>query len=80
MYVRGSKEDYNGWRALGNAGWGWDDLVPYFKKHQTLDKPSDAVRGSDPRLMPHNAAEKHHGTDGKSQLLALQIVQAQKAF
>ncbi|HXX20344.1 MAG TPA: GMC family oxidoreductase N-terminal domain-containing protein [Candidatus Acidoferrum sp.] len=31
-YVRGQKEDYDGWRALGNIGWGWSDVLPYFQK------------------------------------------------
>lgn len=31
-YVRGQKEDYDGWRALGNVGWGWSDVLPYFQK------------------------------------------------
>jgi len=32
MYVRGSKEDYDGWASLGNNGWGWEGMLPYFKK------------------------------------------------
>ncbi|ORY00893.1 hypothetical protein BCR34DRAFT_637732 [Clohesyomyces aquaticus] len=32
MYVRGSRKDYDSWAALGNEGWGWDDVVPYFQK------------------------------------------------
>jgi choline dehydrogenase len=31
-YVRGHAEDYDGWRRLGNAGWGWSDVLPYFEK------------------------------------------------
>jgi len=31
-YIRGQKEDYDGWRALGNVGWGWSDVLPYFQK------------------------------------------------
>jgi choline dehydrogenase len=31
-YVRGQKEDYDGWRAQGNIGWGWADVLPYFQK------------------------------------------------
>jgi choline dehydrogenase len=33
-YVRGHAEDYDGWRQMGNRGWGWDDVLPYFKKSQ----------------------------------------------
>lgn len=57
MYVRGSCKDYDGWKALGNKGWGWDDMIPYLKKHQTLEVPSDDVKGVDHRLMPHAAAD-----------------------
>jgi choline dehydrogenase len=31
-YVRGQAEDYEGWRRLGNLGWGWSDVLPYFRK------------------------------------------------
>jgi choline dehydrogenase len=31
-YVRGQAEDYEGWRRLGNVGWGWSDILPYFNK------------------------------------------------
>jgi choline dehydrogenase len=33
-YVRGHAEDYDGWRQAGNRGWGWDDVLPYFKKSE----------------------------------------------
>lgn len=66
MYVHGCPKNYNGWQGLGNRGWGWDDLVPYFKKHQTLDVPTDEVKSIDPQLMPHAAADKYHGTNGMS--------------
>jgi choline dehydrogenase len=32
LYVRGQHEDYDRWRQLGNTGWGFDDVLPYFKK------------------------------------------------
>ncbi|MBL9016513.1 MAG: GMC family oxidoreductase N-terminal domain-containing protein [Myxococcales bacterium] len=32
MYVRGSAADYNLWEDLGNRGWGWDDVEPYFRR------------------------------------------------
>jgi choline dehydrogenase len=33
-YVRGNKEDYNEWASLGNKGWGYDDVLPYFKRSE----------------------------------------------
>jgi len=36
MYVRGHPSDYDQWRQLGNAGWGFDELLPYFKKSETF--------------------------------------------
>lgn len=34
IYMRGQAQDYNHWAALGNKGWGWDDVLPYFKKSE----------------------------------------------
>ena len=34
IYMRGQAADYDGWRQLGLAGWGWDDVLPYFLKHE----------------------------------------------
>ena len=34
LYLRGQSNDYDGWRQLGLAGWGWDDVLPYFKRHE----------------------------------------------
>jgi choline dehydrogenase-like flavoprotein len=34
IYMRGQARDYDTWRQMGNPGWGWDDVLPYFKKHQ----------------------------------------------
>jgi choline dehydrogenase-like flavoprotein len=62
MYVRGSRQDYDGWASLGNKNWGWDDLIPYFRKHQTLDLPKS--QHPNPQFMPHAAKEKYHGTNG----------------
>ncbi len=37
VYVRGQPGDFDDWRALGNIGWGWDDVLPYFKKSEDFD-------------------------------------------
>jgi choline dehydrogenase-like flavoprotein len=34
IYMRGQSGDYDHWRQLGLTGWGWDDVLPYFKKHE----------------------------------------------
>jgi choline dehydrogenase-like flavoprotein len=34
IYMRGQAADYDGWRQLGLTGWGWEDVLPYFLKHE----------------------------------------------
>jgi choline dehydrogenase len=34
IYVRGQPEDYDRWAALGNSGWGWQDVLPYFRRSE----------------------------------------------
>ena len=34
IYMRGQAADYDGWRQLGLEGWGWDDVLPYFLRHE----------------------------------------------
>lgn len=62
MYVRGSRADYDSWESLGNKGWGWDGMAPYFRKHQCYDANGDVH--PDPQFMPYAAKENHHGNDG----------------
>ncbi|RYP73812.1 hypothetical protein DL771_003390 [Monosporascus sp. 5C6A] len=40
---RGSKADYDAWEALGNEGWGWDGLLPYFRKSTNFTPPSPSL-------------------------------------
>lgn len=42
LYLRGQAADYDGWRQMGNLGWGWDDVLPLFKRAEDyMDGPSD---------------------------------------
>ena len=34
IYMRGQARDYDTWRQMGNPGWAWDDVLPYFKQHE----------------------------------------------
>ena len=36
LYVRGHRWDYNHWSELGNEGWSYDEVLPYFKKQSTM--------------------------------------------
>ena len=42
LYLRGQAADYDGWRQMGNTGWGWDDVLPHFiKSEDYVDGASD---------------------------------------
>lgn len=45
VYTRGHKWDYDHWAALGNEGWGWDDVLPWFKKSENNARGADAFHG-----------------------------------
>jgi choline dehydrogenase len=45
LYVRGQHEDYDRWRQLGNVGWGYDDVLPYFKKAENQIRGADQYHG-----------------------------------
>ncbi len=46
IYMRGQARDYDGWRQLGNEGWGWDDVLPYFLRHEDQARGADAMHGA----------------------------------
>lgn len=45
IYIRGQKEDYDGWAAQGNKGWAYDDVLPYFRKSEDNSRLVDAYHG-----------------------------------
>ena len=46
IYVRGQPQDYDGWAALGCAGWGFADVLPYFKRAEDNARGPDALHGA----------------------------------
>jgi len=46
IYMRGQAADYDGWRQLGLTGWGWDDVLPYFLKHEDHADPPNTFHRS----------------------------------
>lgn len=47
LYVRGQKQDYDQWRQLGNTGWGWEDVLPCFKRSENWEGGASELRGSE---------------------------------
>ncbi|KAK0119720.1 hypothetical protein ONS95_011156 [Cadophora gregata] len=60
-WTRGGRADYDAWAALGNEGWGWDDLLPYFKKSENYTDNVNAEFSHELYIQPDAAT---HGTDG----------------
>jgi choline dehydrogenase len=46
IYMRGQAADYDGWRQLGLQGWGWDDVLPIFIRHEDHHGGSSALHGA----------------------------------
>src|SRR5215468_5654814 len=45
IYMRGQAGDYDQWRQLGNRGWGWDDVLPFFKRSEDYIHGADEFHG-----------------------------------
>ncbi|MAI41927.1 MAG: hypothetical protein CMP95_05680 [Gammaproteobacteria bacterium] len=45
IYMRGNSRDYDHWRQLGNNGWGYDDVLPYFRRSMNNERGEDAYHG-----------------------------------
>jgi choline dehydrogenase len=45
IYIRGNRRDYEGWRDAGNEGWGYQDVLPYFKKSENQERGSSEYHG-----------------------------------
>ena len=50
MYVRGNPHDYDRWEALGNPGWGYQSVLPYFKKSEHQQRGASEFHGVDGEL------------------------------
>jgi choline dehydrogenase len=46
LYVRGQHEDYDRWRQRGNLGWGYEDVLPFFKKAENQQRGADHYHGA----------------------------------
>jgi len=46
IYMRGQAADYDHWRQLGNVGWGWDDVLPWFRKSEDSFRGASDLHGA----------------------------------
>jgi choline dehydrogenase len=46
VYIRGQAADFDGWAAMGNRGWSWSEVLPYFKRSEDHHRGASAVHGS----------------------------------
>ncbi len=59
IYIRGQKEDYNHWRQLGNTGWSYDDILPYFKKAEIQERGQNEFHGISGNLHVSDHKDNH---------------------
>lgn len=59
IYIRGQAEDYDRWAAAGNAGWGWQDVLPYFIRLENNARGASALHGDQGPLRVSDIGEKH---------------------
>ena len=63
IYTRGHRSDYDHWHSLGNLGWSYDEMLPYFKKSENNTALNDQYHGNDgplcvSNLQSHNPFQK----------------------
>jgi choline dehydrogenase len=59
LYIRGQHEDFDYWRQLGNTGWGFEDVLPYFRRAEDQQRGADALHGAGGPLAVSDVSEPH---------------------
>lgn len=62
-YSRGQHDDYNDWEAMGCAGWGYEDVLPYFKKSESNSRLSGRYHGNDGPMRVSDGVHRHELTE-----------------
>ncbi|MGB7318856.1 MAG: choline dehydrogenase [Planktotalea sp.] len=63
LYVRGQPQDYDRWRQMGNVGWGWDDVLPLFKRSENNERGADEFHSDSGELSVSNMRIQRPITD-----------------
>jgi choline dehydrogenase len=59
IYIRGQRQDYDHWAALGNTGWSYADVLPYFINSECNQRGASAWHGAEGPLRVSDIREKH---------------------
>lgn len=59
LYVRGQAQDYDLWSQLGNQGWSYDEILPFFKRSERFERGSDDFHGNEGELNVADMVENH---------------------
>jgi choline dehydrogenase len=59
LYVRGQREDFDHWRQLGNTGWSFEDVLPYFRRSEDQQRGADDLHGVGGPLSVCDVSEPH---------------------
>ena len=59
VYIRGQSEDFDHWRQLGNTGWSFEDVLPYFKRAEHQTRGADPFHGTDGPLCVSDVPDRH---------------------
>jgi choline dehydrogenase len=59
LYIRGQPADFDHWRQLGNSGWSFEDVLPYFRRAEDQARGEDALHGVDGPLAVSDVCEPH---------------------
>ncbi|MFJ4394914.1 GMC family oxidoreductase [Pseudomonas sp. NPDC089396] len=64
IFIRGQRADYDAWASAGNVGWGWDEVLPYFRRAECNDLGPGPTRGTDGPLSASSIKARNPLTDG----------------
>ena len=59
LYIRGQSADFDHWRQLGNAGWSFEDVLPFFRRAEDQERGEDALHGAGGPLAVSDVCEPH---------------------
>ncbi|HVX75114.1 MAG TPA: GMC family oxidoreductase N-terminal domain-containing protein, partial [Bradyrhizobium sp.] len=59
IFIRGQREDYDTWAQLGNSGWDWQNVLPYFKRSEHNSRGASSTHGADGPLWASDIPEKN---------------------